>query len=253
MIRIETIWLALGASDLRGGIDKLLGLVVRGFAQGAQAHHAYAFANRRADRLKVLVYDGAGMWLCTRRLQAGSFVWPREDTGSLNLTREQFEWLVSVLVPRELIERMQAGLKFNQTKIEALNFEIARLKRWRFGSSSESLESTTQAVLFDRILAERHSKISPRKRRSRPSPRHRRAQKGRRFARHCPRAFLVWIVTTSSSRRTAPAAKPSSASAKRSASNWTACRLNSSCCATSAASTPARAVSRSRPRRCRLR
>jgi transposase len=35
-----------------------------------------------------------------------------------------------------------------------LNFEVARLKRWRFGSSSESLEATTQAVLFDAILAD---------------------------------------------------------------------------------------------------
>ena len=101
MIRIETIWLALGASDLRGGIDKLLAQVVRGFALGAQAHNAYVFANRRADRLKVLVYDGAGLWLCTRRLQAGSFAWPRADSGSmghtLNLTREQFDWLVAGL------------------------------------------------------------------------------------------------------------------------------------------------------------
>jgi transposase len=60
----------------------------------------------------------------------------------------------AVLVPRSLIERMQGELKFKQTKIEALNFEIARLKRWRFGSSSESLEASTQAVLFDRILAD---------------------------------------------------------------------------------------------------
>ena len=45
--------MALGASDLRGGIDKLLGQVVRGFARGAQEHHAYVFANRRADRLKA--------------------------------------------------------------------------------------------------------------------------------------------------------------------------------------------------------
>ena len=36
-----------------------------------QAHHACVFANRRADRLKVLVFDGVGMWLCTRRLQSG--------------------------------------------------------------------------------------------------------------------------------------------------------------------------------------
>ena len=97
MIRVQTIWLALGASDLRGGIDKLLAQVVRGFALGAQAHHAYVFANRRADRLKVLVYDGVGMWLCTRRLQAGSFVWPREGSGALNLTPEQFDWLVAGL------------------------------------------------------------------------------------------------------------------------------------------------------------
>ena len=49
----------------------------------------------------------------------------------------------SVQTMRDLIERMQAELKFNQIKIEALNFEIARLKRWRFGASSESLESNT--------------------------------------------------------------------------------------------------------------
>ena len=98
MIRIDFIWLALSASDLRGGIDKLLA-VVRGFALGAQAHYAYVFANRRADRLKVLVSGGAGLWLCTRRLQAGSFCWPRQDAGlgALELTREQFDWLVAGL------------------------------------------------------------------------------------------------------------------------------------------------------------
>lgn len=110
MIRVDAVWLALGASDLRGGIDKLLALVLSGFALGAQAHHAYVFANRKADRLKVLVYDGSGMWLCTRRLQEGGFAWPRalasnvataptdEATRpSMTLTREQFDWLVAGL------------------------------------------------------------------------------------------------------------------------------------------------------------
>lgn len=98
MIRVDAVWLALGTSDLRGGIDRLLARVVQGFASGAQAHHAYVFANRRADRLKVLVYDGVGMWLCTRRLQAGSFEWPRHaDSGALSLTHEQLDWLVAGL------------------------------------------------------------------------------------------------------------------------------------------------------------
>jgi transposase len=51
-----------------------------------------------------------------------------------------------------LIERIKAQLKFKQTKIDALNFELARLKQWRFGKSSESLDAqglNPQAQLFD--------------------------------------------------------------------------------------------------------
>ena len=61
MIRVDAVCLALGRSDLSGGIDVLLAQVVRGFAGGALSHHACVFANRRAHRLKVIVYDGAEM------------------------------------------------------------------------------------------------------------------------------------------------------------------------------------------------
>ena len=72
VIRIEAIWLAVGSSDLRGGMDRPLGQVIGRFG-AAQPHHAYVFANRRTTRLKVRVFDGAGIWLCTRRLQQGGF------------------------------------------------------------------------------------------------------------------------------------------------------------------------------------
>ena len=76
----------------------------------------------------------------------------------------------SVQVLRELIERMQVEIKFKQTKIEALNFEIARLKRWRFGSSAESLDTSTQAVLFDAILADTESEDQAAKDAAKPPP-----------------------------------------------------------------------------------
>ena len=60
-----------------------------------------------------------------------------------------------VLAPlHSVIERLQADVKFKQSKIEALNFEIARLKRWRFGTSSESLDNSAQTVLFDLIVTD---------------------------------------------------------------------------------------------------
>ena len=76
------------------------------------------------------------------------------DTQTLDLQPAQESVQYSMQGMRALIERMQGELKFNQTRIEALNFEIARLKRWRFGSSSESLDTTVQAVLFDAIVAD---------------------------------------------------------------------------------------------------
>lgn len=96
VIRIDAIWLAVGSSDLRGGIDRLLGQVIGRFGS-AQPHHAYVFANRRATRLKVLVFDGAGIWLCTRRLQEGRFAWPQEDREALHLSAEQWRWLAAGL------------------------------------------------------------------------------------------------------------------------------------------------------------
>jgi len=97
MIRIDAIWLALGASDLRAGMDTLLARVVREQAAGARIHTAYVFANRGATRLKVLVYDGAGLWLCTRRLQQGRFIWPQGDAGgaALTITQAQWDWLMA--------------------------------------------------------------------------------------------------------------------------------------------------------------
>ncbi len=73
-----------------------------------------------------------------------------EDANTAPL--ESFSDVQSVEVLRELLERAQRELKFSQARITALNFEVARLKKWRFGSSSESLDTSTQAVLFDQIL-----------------------------------------------------------------------------------------------------
>lgn len=57
-------------------------------------HTAYLFANKRANRLKVLVHDGIGIWLAARRLHQGKFAWPSENTANCRLGREQFEALV---------------------------------------------------------------------------------------------------------------------------------------------------------------
>jgi transposase len=93
MIRIEAVWLAAEPLDMRAGTESALARVVKVFG-AARPHHAYLFANRRANRMKVLVHDGIGVWLAARRLNQGRFVWPREGALTLTLTRAQLDALV---------------------------------------------------------------------------------------------------------------------------------------------------------------
>ena len=92
MIRVDAVWLACEPLDMRAGTESALGRVVNVFGE-ARPHHAYLFANRRANRMKVLVHDGIGVWLAARRLNAGRFVWP-QDGSTLALTRSQLDALV---------------------------------------------------------------------------------------------------------------------------------------------------------------
>ncbi|MDI1251611.1 IS66 family insertion sequence element accessory protein TnpB [Thermomonas sp.] len=89
MIRVEAVWLAIDPLDMRSGSEAALARVVHVFG-AARPHHAYLFANR----LKVLVHDGIGVWLAARRLNQGKFVWPKDTAGTLALTRAQLDALV---------------------------------------------------------------------------------------------------------------------------------------------------------------
>lgn len=92
MIRVDALWLATEPLDMRCGTEVALARVVRVFG-AARPHHAYLFANRRANRMKVLVHDGIGVWLAARRLNQGRFIWAGETDTKLSLTREQFDAL----------------------------------------------------------------------------------------------------------------------------------------------------------------
>jgi transposase len=93
VIRIEAVWLAVQPLDMRAAPESALARVVQVFG-AARPHHAYLFANARANRMKVLVHDGIGVWLAARRLNAGRFVWPRDAGTTLTLTRAQLDALV---------------------------------------------------------------------------------------------------------------------------------------------------------------
>jgi transposase len=94
VIRIDAAWLAVEPLDMRAGVDTAVARVVSVFG-AARSHHAYLFLNRRANRIKVFVHDGFGLWLCARRLNQGHFIRPSTHLGPRReLSSSQLQALV---------------------------------------------------------------------------------------------------------------------------------------------------------------
>lgn len=94
MLSAKQWFVAVLPVDLRCGMDRLLAQVRTQFAQKCFDGSAYVFRNRSGNRLKVLLVDATGVWLCVRRLHRGSFVWPKVGDGLMSVSAEQLAWLV---------------------------------------------------------------------------------------------------------------------------------------------------------------
>jgi transposase len=85
------IVVALEPCDMRKGFNGLYGLVAQRLQEDPRAGALYVFSNRQHTRLKMLYFDGTGLWLLTKRLERGTFSWPRSaeaNASKLKLTPE---------------------------------------------------------------------------------------------------------------------------------------------------------------------
>lgn len=78
---IDHIYIACGYTDLRSGIDRLAALVQSSFKLDPYQNSLFPFCGRRTDRIKGLLWEGDGFLLLYKRLETGSFQWPRSESG----------------------------------------------------------------------------------------------------------------------------------------------------------------------------
>jgi transposase len=75
------IYLAAGATDMRKGFEGLYGLARDRLSCEPLSGHVFVFANAQRNRLKLLFWDGSGLWVCAKRLEKGRFRWPEVAEG----------------------------------------------------------------------------------------------------------------------------------------------------------------------------
>lgn len=99
------IYLATGATDMRKGFNGLYGLVRDRLQCDPLSGHLFLFSNAQRNRLKLLVWDGTGLWICSKRLEEGRFHWPESRDGQ-----------DKIVMSHEELALLLGGIDLGQTK-----------------------------------------------------------------------------------------------------------------------------------------
>ena len=94
---VDAIYIVCGYTDMRKSIDGLCAVVEDKLHMDPRRSAIFLFCGRRADRIKILMWEPDGFVLLYKRLSAvrGRYRWPRNKDEVRNLTWREFDWLMS--------------------------------------------------------------------------------------------------------------------------------------------------------------
>ena len=87
--------------DLRAGFNRLFAFTQSVLKEDPLSGHWFVFTNQERNRVKILFWDGSGLWVCAKRLERGRFTWPRGDQSCARLRNEELLALLSGLEVKE--------------------------------------------------------------------------------------------------------------------------------------------------------
>lgn len=93
----EKVYIACGYTDIRKGIDGLAAMVQQQFQLDPFTNTLFLFCGRKRDRIKGLYWEGDGFILLYKRLEQGTYQWPRNAAEARQLTPQQYRWLMEGL------------------------------------------------------------------------------------------------------------------------------------------------------------
>jgi transposase len=91
------VFVSTAPVDFRRGVHGLAAMVANGLNGNPYCGDVFVFRSKRADRLKILAFDGTGMILATKWLEEGRFAWPPIKDGTMRVTAAQLAMLVEGL------------------------------------------------------------------------------------------------------------------------------------------------------------
>lgn len=103
----KEILIVCGYTDMRKSIDGLAGIIQANYALNPFGKQLFLFCGKQRNRMKALLWEDDGFVLLYKRLENGSFQWPRTAAQVRNLSWQEFRWLLeglSIDQPRAIRE-----------------------------------------------------------------------------------------------------------------------------------------------------
>ena len=88
------VWLAVGRTDMRRGMNGLALQVQEALKRDPHAGDLFVFRGRRGDMIKIIWHDGLGMSLYAKRLEKGRFIWPSPADGVVAISAAQLAYML---------------------------------------------------------------------------------------------------------------------------------------------------------------
>ncbi len=89
------VWIAGGTTDMRRGMNTLALQAQEGIGRDPHVGEIFCFRSRKGDLVKILWYDGVGMSIYLKHLEAGKFIWPVSRSGeAVQISSAQLGYLL---------------------------------------------------------------------------------------------------------------------------------------------------------------
>ena len=95
--KADHVYIAVGYTDMRKGIDGLAAIVQQNFKLDPFSNSVYLFCGRKSSTMKALYWEGDGFVLLYKRLENGRFKWPRDKQEAMEITPQKFRRLMEGL------------------------------------------------------------------------------------------------------------------------------------------------------------
>lgn len=123
-------------TDMRKSFNGLYGIVAQQLEMDPTSGHVFVFCNRSKNRIKLLLWDGSGLWVCAKRLEKGRFHWPWSSDSNGTDDRDAF------ILTHESLSLLLGGINLKETSFRKWYRKVSDTEEENLGFRNKSKDKS---------------------------------------------------------------------------------------------------------------